>query len=254
MRGILIKGFLEDNVRNAASRILLIALALMVVGSTTPRSAQAALGEPLQAASTAWWWYYGETPGQVSSLLSANKARLVSLRVDSASPLLLDVAMVQNTGTFSKAWWWYYGLTAQQLANYVTANDARIVDLEPYVVGSTTYFAAIMLHNVGADYSGWWWYYGATPAQVSLYLTRNNARLIDLRHYDVGSSTLYGAVMIANSGGNQSGWWWYYNITAAQVGEYLTRNNAYLISLDPNPSGTFNVVMNANPGGFGWWW
>jgi len=29
--------------------------------------------------------------------------------------------------------------------------DARIVNLEPYVVGGMTYFAAIMLHNVGAD-------------------------------------------------------------------------------------------------------
>ena len=42
--------------------------------------------------------------------------RLVSLRVQSASPLLFDVALVKNTGTYNKAWWWYYGLTAQDLA------------------------------------------------------------------------------------------------------------------------------------------
>jgi CubicO group peptidase (beta-lactamase class C family) len=240
--------------RNTGCRILVFAFTLTIAALTMPRGAQAALGEPLQAASIGWWWYYGETPAQVSTLLTANKARLVSLRVHSASPLLLDVAMVQNTGTFAKAWWWYYGLSAQQLINHTTANDARIVDLEPYVSGGTTYFAAIMLHNVGADYSGWWWYYGLTASQVGAYLTSNKARLIDLRHYQAGDSTLYGAVMISNTGANQSGWWWYYNITGDEVSEYLKRNNAYLVSLDPNPSGTFNVVMNANPGGLGWWW
>ena len=121
--------------------------------------------------------------------------------------------MVQNTGTFAKTWWWYFGQTAQQLANLVTANDARIVNLEPYVVNGTTYFAAIMLHNVGADYSGWWWYYGLTADQVKTHLSQNDARLIDLRQYDGG---VYGVVMISNTGSNQSGWWWYYNITADQ--------------------------------------
>ncbi len=236
-------------------RILIAAFALTIGVSQMSCTALAALSEPVQAASIGWWWYFGKTPDEVSSLLSANNARLVSLRVHSPSPLLLDVAMVQNTGTFAKVWWWYYGLTAQELADRATANDARIVGLEPYVEGGTTYFAAIMLHNVGADYSGWWWYYGVTADQVKQYVTQNNARLIDLRRYDGGGSSLYGAVMIANSGANQSGWWWYYNITADQVKQYVAQNNAYLVSLDPNPDGsTFNVVMNANSGGFGWWW
>jgi CubicO group peptidase (beta-lactamase class C family) len=236
---------------NALLRIF-VAFVVMFVGLSSPSTARAALGEPVQAASIGWWWYYGQTPDQVSSLLSTNNARLVSLRVQSSNPLRLDVAMVQNTGTFAKTWWWYYGQTADQLANLATANDARIVNLEPYVVNGTTYFAAIMLHNVGADYSGWWWYYGLTADQVKTHLSDNNARLIDLRRYDGG---VYGVVMISNTGSNQSGWWWYYNITADQVRQYISDNNAYLISLDLGPDGsTFNVVMNANPGGFSWWW
>ena len=132
-------------------RVLLEALMLMVAGSGMLSPARAALGEPLQTAPTAWWWYVGQTPAQVSALINSHNARLVSLRVQSANPLLFDVAVVQNTGTYAKTWWWYYGVTEQELQNYATANDARIVNLEPYVVGGMTYFVAIMQHNVGAD-------------------------------------------------------------------------------------------------------
>lgn len=236
--------------------VLLAALALMIVGFGMVSPARASLGEPLQTAPTGWSWALGQTPTQVTSLISTKNARLVSLRVQSSSPLLFDVATVKNTGTYYKAWWWYYGVTAQYLQNYVDANDARIVSLEPYVVGGTTYFAAIMVHNVGADYSTWWWYYGFTPAQIQSQLAANNARLVDLRGYTSGSSTVYGVVMVSNTGSNQSGSWWYYGITPTQIQQYITTNNANLISIDPADSSgsTFNVVMNTVPAGLGWWW
>jgi len=235
--------------------ILFAALVLMIVGFGMVSPARASLGEPLQEAPASWWWYVGQTPAQVSTLISSKGARLVSLRVQSSSPLLFDVAAVKNAGTYNKAWWWYYGVTAQELQNYVTANDARIISLEPYVVGGTTYFAAIMLHNVGADYSSWWWYYGLTTSQITSYLKTNNARLIDLRQYTSGGSTVYGVLMVSNTGQNQSGWWWYYNITPTQIQQYITKNNAYVISIDPADAtgATFNVIMNASPG-LAWWW
>src|SRR5579863_3951979 len=146
--------------------ILVASLVLMIVGFGMVSPARASLGEPLQTAPTNWLWNVGQTPEQVSTLVSSQNVRLVSLRVQSASPLLFDVAFVQNSGTYNKDWWWYYGVIAQELPNYYTANDARIVSLEPYVVGGTTYFAVIMLHNVGADYSTWWWYYGFTVAEI----------------------------------------------------------------------------------------
>lgn len=236
--------------------ILFAPLVLIIVGFGIVAPARASLGEPLQTAPTNWGWYLGQTPAQVSTLISSQNARLVSLRVQSASPLLFDVAYVQNSGTYSKDWWWYYGLTQQQLQDYCTANNARLISVEPYVVAGTTYFAAIMLHNVGADYSGWWWYYGLTPAQIKTELTTNKARLIDLRQYTSGGSTVYGVVMIPNTGANLSGSWWYYGLTPAQIQTNLTTNNAYLISIDPADSAgsTFNVVMNAAPSGLGWWW
>lgn len=239
-----------------AFALLLAAGCAPTAGSDPSSTSEAVLGEPVQAANTNFWWYYGQTPAQVTSLLSSNNARLVSLRVESASPLLFDVAMVQNTGSYAKTWWWYYGLSAQQLQNYANANDARIINLEPYVVNGQTLFAAVMLHNVGADYSGWWWYYGQSPSQISSLLAQHNARLIDLRQYTSGSSTLFGAVMVANSGDNQSGWWWYTNVTPAQISSLTSQNNAYVTSIDPaNASGTaFNVIMNSYAPGFQWFW
>ncbi len=242
----------------SAKKSIPLLLVLGLIGCGAPNAGdettEPVLGEPVQTGNTNFWWYYGQTAAQVSSLISTNNARLVSLRVESSSPLLFDVALVQNTGSYAKTWWWYYGQTAQQLADRAAANDARIINLEPYVVNGTTYFAAIMLHNVGADYSGWWWYYGQSPAQISTLLTQHNARLVDLREYNNGS---YAVVMIPNSGGNNSGWWWYYNQTPAQISSLLTQNHAYLISLDPTSSSgsAFNVIMYQQPSPtIGWWW
>src|SRR4051812_10553482 len=100
-----------------------LAVALAACGELTPASGsepddalgqhqQESLAEALNTTPTAWWWYYGVTPAQLSSLVSANNARIVSLQVEQVSPLLFTVAMVSNTGSYGKAWWYYYGVTA----------------------------------------------------------------------------------------------------------------------------------------------
>jgi CubicO group peptidase (beta-lactamase class C family) len=241
--------------KQATARLLLGTLVLMCVGIGIAPPALSAVGEPVQTAPAAWYWYVDQTPAQVTALIAKDQ-RLVSLRVESISPLLFDVATVNNTGTYAKTWWWWYGQTAEEVAQRATALNARIVTLEPYVVGGTTYFAAIMLHNVGADYSGWWWYYGLTPAEITSYLKANDARLIDLRHYTDGGATRYGVVMVPNTGAEHSGWWWYYGVTPAQIAEYSKTNNAYLTSIDPADAAgtTFNVIMYSHSPGFSWWW
>src|SRR5262249_35012089 len=152
--------------------------------------------------------------------------------------LLLDVAMVQNTGTYNKTFWWDCEVTAQQLQDQATAKNGRIVNLEPYVVGGTTNFCYIMIHNVGADYSDWTWVYGKSPGAIALIVTTGNGwRFVDLRQYSNGSSSLYSAVMVLNAGANYSEWWYYIGITPAQIGQYAAQKNAYVASLDPANSG-----------------
>ena len=240
---------------------LLAALMIAVAGCGEPveslgTAEQGALAESLNTTPTAWWWYYGVTPAQLSSLVSSNNARIVSLQVESSSPLLFTVAMVSNTGTYAKAWWYYYGVTGAQLSSYLSANNARLTNLDAYDVNGTTYFAAVMISNTGADAKGWWWYYGLTTAQISSLVSGNNARLVDLRSYVTGGVTRYAVVMIPNTGADARAWWWYYGVSGATVGSLLSQNNAFLISIEPaDASGsTFNVVMQQEPGGFSWWW
>ncbi|MGP0020132.1 MAG: hypothetical protein ACLPHP_16290 [Candidatus Sulfotelmatobacter sp.] len=205
-----------------------------------------------------WWWYYGQSPDQITSLLSTNNARLIDIEVQQTSPLLFTVAMVQNTGAYAKEWWWYYGQTESQITDHIKTLNARIINLDAYVVGGTTYFAAIFISNTGADAAGWWWYFGQNPASISSLLQQNNARLIDLRQYSANGTTQYAVVMVQNTGSFASAWWWYYNVSAAQVSSFLNQNGAYLVSLQvASTSGpTFNVIMEKfpTPGGRAWWW
>ena len=217
---------------------------------------QGALAESLNTTPTGWWWYYGVTPAQLSSLVSSNNARIVSLQVEQASPLLFTVAMVSNTGTYAKAWWYYYGVTGAQLSSYLSANNARLTNLDAYDINGTTYFAAVMISNTGADAKGWWWYYGLTTSQISSLVSQNGARLVDLRSYVTGGVTRYAVVMIPNTGADARAWWWYYGVSGSTVASLLSQNSAFLISIEPaDASGsTFNVVMQQEPGGFYWWW
>jgi hypothetical protein len=215
----------------------------------------AALAESPLATPTDWWWYYGQSPAQVSSLLSANNARLVSLQVETASPLTLTVAMVRNTGSYAKGWWWYHGLTAADLSAHLSANNARLTALEAYDVNGSTRFAAVMIPNTGADAKAWWWYYGATTSQIASALSTNNARLVDFGKYTINGASQHFAVMISNTGADAKAWWWYLGVTGAQVASFLSQNQAFLIDIEPaDASGsTFNVVMEQTPA-FYWWY
>lgn len=214
-----------------------------------------ALGEALNTTPTGWWWYYGVTPAQLSSLLSSNNGRIVSLQVEQSSPLLFTVAMVSNTGSYAKTWWWYYGLTASQLAANVSSLNARIVSLDAYDINGTTSFAAVLISNTGADAKGWWWYYGLTSSQVSTYLQQNNARLVDFDSYVTGGVTRYAVVMIPNTGADAKAWWYYYGVSGSTLATLLDQNNAFLTNIEPADSSgsTFNVIMEQSPGIY-WWW
>lgn len=216
---------------------------------------QAALAETLDTTPTGWWWYYGVTPAQLSSIVSTTGGRIVSLQVEQASPLLFTVALVANTGSYAKSWWYYYGVTASQLSANITSLNARIASLDAYDIGGTTYFAAVLISNTGADARGWWWYYGVTSSQVASLLTQNNARLVDFRSYVTGGVTRYAVVMIPNTGADAMAWWYYYGVTGSQISSLLQQNQAFLISIQPADAAgsTFNVVMQQSPG-IAWWW
>ena len=205
-----------------------------------------------------WWWYYGQSAAQVNALLTTNHARLVSVEVENASPLTFTVAMVQNTGPYAKTWWWFFGQSEVDINNRASALHARVVNFDAYDVNGKLNFAAIFVSNTGADAKPWWWFFGQTPAQIATLVQQHNARLIDFRQYSDNGATRYAAAMVENNGAGASGWWWYFNISPADVTTNLTKNHAYLVSLQVANAAapTFNVIMDSDPtpGNRGWWW
>jgi hypothetical protein len=199
--------------------------------------------------ATEWTWHYRQTPRQVGALVGSDE-RIVSIEIERASPLLLDVATVHNVGRLQKAWWWLPGpdgdlVGGEDLAGYAGRRSARIVSLAPYVVGGETRFAALLVAN-GNDGSGWWWYFDQSPDGVDAVLAKNEARPIDLRSYVKNGTRLYAVVMVPKRPGEKT--WWYMNVPVDAVRSRLKENGAVLASLntaDP-AAATFDVVMNAH--------
>ncbi len=187
----------------------------------------------------------------------SNGYRLVDIEYRGTSLLgtTYDAVLVQNTGSYSAGWWWYTGLTAAQVSSNLASNSARLIDLEPYEDGNGNLrFACIMVDNTGANAKAWWWYYNTSTTSLSTQTTTNNARLVDLDTYTIGTTTYYSGVMIANTGADYRQWWWYINATGTQIGSYLNTNNARLYDLERRSNGNFDCVMVRDPASPAWYW
>jgi len=184
----------------------------------------------------------------------------------SVGTLALDTTSAATDLSINKptGWWFYTGINATQVSSYLSANGARLTDIEVQSVSSgVPTFTVRMVANSGsyAAAGGWWWYYGLTAAQVTAYLNANSARIIDLEPYDIGGGVIrYAAVMVRNTGTAARAWWWYYGVTSAQIGTYLSANNARLIDLDSYNTGAgkrYTAVMIRNTGAdaeaWEWW-
>ncbi len=116
------------------------------------------------------------------------------------------------------------------------------------------------IERVMSTPTGWLWYYGMTPAQLSAVVSGGKYRIVDLQ---VESATTVGPVftvaLVANTGDYAKGWWYYYGQSIAQVSAALSANNARLISIAPyvvNGVTYFASAMVTNTGADakGWYW
>jgi hypothetical protein len=203
---------------------------------------------------TAWWVYTKQSVSQVSTLITNLNARIIDINVDSATPTF-TVTMVSNTGAYAKSWWWYVGVTAAQVSAQLTANNARPISLKAYNTSGGLRFAVVMVKNTGADAKGYWWYYGQSISSLSSLLTTNKARLLVVDPYTSGSSTLYTAVMIPNSGADADSWWWYVNASVSSIQTQLASNHGRIFYITAGSGGTFNVIIEGCSSGCSeWWW
>ena len=143
-----------------------------------------------------WWWYVGQSVSSISSLLTTNKARLITVDAYTVSGSTKYAAiMIDNTGANATAWWWYVNATPATLSSDITHNNARIFYLKN---AGGNKFNAIM-ESCSKGCSEWWWYEGVSGTQILNYAEQNGARMLNLNSYPCGASTCFAGPMINNS-------------------------------------------------------
>jgi hypothetical protein len=242
--------------RSLTRRIVAVVLAAMataavVIGpATVAHAAPGPADDRLGDQPTASWTYYGVSTDYLSSRLSENHARLTDLRVDSASPFTVTATMVSASGPYGTGYWWYFGQSRSQVDSLLVTNHARPVSLQRYWSGSTWLYAVVMVPNSGADYKQWTIAEGSATDIANALSANPSMRIAGLSTRVGGSSPGLLAILVDNNLGYA--WYWYLSQSAAQIGSLLSTTGGRLIDLDPNPDGTFNVVLYAMPGQF-WW-
>ena len=211
-------------------------------------------------APTAWYVYEHQTVSEVVDTAVTNNLRVVDLSVEStAGDGQISAVYVENTQSYAKTWWILAGVTPTDLLSFAITNNARIVSqkvfADPAPGGDVRHYA-VLISNTGADAKTWYFFNDKTIPELSDLWQANGARIVQIDSYVKDASTLYAAVMIANTGADERTWWWYVNATVPDISTLLTANDARLTDLDRDPTtGNYNVIMNSCAGGCpAWWW
>jgi Beta-lactamase enzyme family/Polyglycine hydrolase-like, structural repeat len=224
-----------------------------LAGSAGATDAYPTTNDQSTTISTGRWFYYGVSPSQVSSYLSANGARLTQIRVVNPSTPTFAVTMVRNTGAYASGWYWWYGVTPSQLASYLSSTHSRLISLEPYQTGGGLRFAAVSVPNSGSAARAWWWYYGVSASQINSYATANNARPVSIRPYMSGGTRVFAVVMVRNTGQDFKGWQWWAGASISTISSDLTANTERVISFAKDPAGGFDAIAVKSEGE-AWYW
>jgi hypothetical protein len=184
-------------------------------------------------AVSGWWWYYEITASKVSSALSTNNARLIS--VDRNPDGTFDVIMVSNTGAAARSWWWYYGQTPSQISTALTSHNGRLVSIsaDPSGSGPQTY-TVVMVSNTASDAKKWWWYYGASASHVTSLLSTNQGRLVDIAREPNGT---FDVIMVHEAGADNLAWKWYYGSSPSGISSAAVNTSFRVFKLVPYASG-----------------
>jgi hypothetical protein len=145
-------------------------------------------------AARAWWWLWNASPTNISSLISANNARLTKLvSYDLGAGRKFAALFVRNSGADAKGWHWWYGQTLAGVSSKLSSTGDRLVDLSPRSDGL---YDIISYHDTG---HAWWWYYGMSMSSLNAAINQTGGRLINVHRRVSGSSTVFDAVLIDNT-------------------------------------------------------
>ena len=117
---------------------------------------------------------------------------------------------------------------------------------------------AALAETLNTTPTGWWWYYGVTPSQLSTIVSNTGGRIVSLQ-VEQASPLLFTVALVSNTGSYAKAWWYYYGLTASQLSANINSLNARIVSLDAydvNGTTLFAAVLISNTGSDakGWWW
>lgn len=95
-----------------------------------------------------------------------------------------------------------------------------------------------------------WLFYTAVPFSTVEAQAANGYRVVDIEVED-DSPLRVSAVLVRNSGEYGKGWWWYFGVTALEISQLTSQNNARLIDIEPYMTSgglRYAVVMIPNNG------
>jgi hypothetical protein len=215
----------------------------------------------IEDAQTGWLWYSGYTIAELSQIVDDENMRIIDIEIFDAEAGLFTAAMVRNDGVYQSGWWWYVGLTFEQIDEFLEQNDGRLIDIERYVIDGQQRFAIVMVPNTGQQAKTWYYFVNVSPSDITVYIDRYDARLVDIESYDVvGAGRLYSVIMIENSGDDATGWGWYHNVDLATLTDWMNENDMRILEFevrdDAHGEPRFDAVLVSL--GYHtpktWWW
>ena len=198
-------------------------------------SAPAVLAEThrISDTQTGWWYYYNQSEAEITDIINETGSRLIDIEIHSTDPMRFTAAFVKNSGEYASGWWWYYGLTFTEVTEKIEEANGRLIDIERYEVDGASRYAIVMVPNTGSQEKSWWWYAGISAADVELYYTRNNARLVDIESYlNNEGARVYAVIMISNTGDDYTPWGWFYNTPAADITAWMDENDMRILEFE----------------------
>jgi hypothetical protein len=177
-----------------------------------------------------------------------------------AGPLTSDaVSSDDRENTTPTAWYIWAHQTPQDVMDTISLGF-RLVDIYVESSSPSYLFTGAYVANSGTYEKTWWWYYGVSETFLNDALSTNNARLISLKAYDIGSGQIrFTAVMISNTGADATAWWWNDDLDTGNISFYLEELEMRLTQINAYETGgqvRYAVVMVDNTGDaqMGWWW
>jgi len=177
-------------------------------------------------------WTPASTSAQLTTMLSQNGARLISLDpYETPQGLRFAAVMIPNSGSLARSTWWSFNDTVTNIGNQLTTHGARLVSFRPYrLPNGTVRYAVIMVANSGQDFKGWEWFPGATLAAISSHVSTDSMRVVSLAP-DPGGG--FDAVLVSSEG---EATFFDGGSTAATVSANLASHHTRLIDVSPYTS------------------